>query len=697
MQQVGGALEQAGNTEANFALQQQALHNETSVNDSYSNHFTPAVRDLYNQYSQFQGKDALAQYPVFQEKIKELQSETRTSLQNPMQQRMFDNISRQHIDRVLDGMSRYADQQNKVWQDQTSDSMVKSFQTTAADNWNDPQLFQGMVNSVAEEREAHAMVTGKSIEYARMKTNEDVSQMWISRLGRIANSDPVDAYDKFLRGEDWQGKDGSTHHVNIQEQIDPAHRAALEAHLLSGAKQVFARNIGRDVVYGNKQPTDVNDLSPATQDKPPLTGVVESLESGGKRYDKEGNLLTSPKGAQGEMQVMPATAKNPGYGVTPVKDDSPEELARVGRDYLGAMTARYQDPALVLAAYNAGPGKVDEWIKKYGDPRTGQITASDWASKIPFEETAKYVANGLSKVDSKTAGRGVSISRPKAQLSDMIEQAGKTADDYFPNDPIFRDSVISQVKGYLNTLSIAQEEKQKQAHSVLMASAIGAGGQKPLTLDELLLTPEAKQAWSISTPEAQKGMLALLEHNAREAQGTPIRSSATVVDDLFKRIHLPADDPNKIRNIGQLSPYFAKGINRADYEWLGKEIENQQTPEGQRLSDTRNSFFSGVKGQFDKSTMIKLDEKGGEDFYKFKQYVTDKERQYKNEGKDPYPLYNTSSPEYVGKQIPSFQRTMEQQLQDMSKALSRKQTLPPEQQRKSGESIEKYLARTKSK
>lgn len=117
--------------------------------------------------------------------------------------------------------------------------------------------------------------------------------------------------------------------------------------------------------------------------------VVMALESGGKRYGKDGALLTSPKGAQGEMQVMPGTATDPGFGVAPARDAGPDELARVGRDYLAAMEARYGNTDQAMAAYNAGPGAVDAAIKKGG---------ADWLKNLPTE-TQNYVAKGRKALD----------------------------------------------------------------------------------------------------------------------------------------------------------------------------------------------------------------------------------------------------------------------------------------------------------
>ncbi|MEM1163846.1 MAG: lytic transglycosylase domain-containing protein, partial [Pseudomonadota bacterium] len=43
------------------------------------------------------------------------------------------------------------------------------------------------------------------------------------------------------------------------------------------------------------------------------------------------------------------------------------------------------------AAYNAGAGRVDQWIDAYGDPRLGEIDMIDWMEQIPFNETRNYV------------------------------------------------------------------------------------------------------------------------------------------------------------------------------------------------------------------------------------------------------------------------------------------------------------------
>jgi hypothetical protein len=105
----------------------------------------------------------------------------------------------------------------------------------------------------------------------------------------------------------------------------------------------------------------------------------------------------SPKGARGVMQVMPETARE-----TAIRHGIPWDESRyrndkaysrqLGTAYLGDGLEQYGgDEVLAAARYNAGPGAVNKWIKRYGDPRKGQISDADFAKHIPYKETRDYV------------------------------------------------------------------------------------------------------------------------------------------------------------------------------------------------------------------------------------------------------------------------------------------------------------------
>ena len=106
---------------------------------------------------------------------------------------------------------------------------------------------------------------------------------------------------------------------------------------------------------------------------------------------------TSPVGAKGLMQLMPATAKqvagNNNISFDPVIGlyDARINIA-LGSLYFKKMLDRFNgNRILAIASYNAGPTRVSRWRKKTG----GSIPFDAWIEVIPFNETRNYVQNVL--------------------------------------------------------------------------------------------------------------------------------------------------------------------------------------------------------------------------------------------------------------------------------------------------------------
>ncbi|PMR73866.1 transglycosylase SLT domain-containing protein [Billgrantia endophytica] len=122
------------------------------------------------------------------------------------------------------------------------------------------------------------------------------------------------------------------------------------------------------------------------------TGVDPYLLMGIARRESAYNpVALSPAGARGLMQIMPGTAtllsrqlgiSDPGpHGVL-----DPELNIRLGSTYIRDMTARYRGNRLAAAAaYNAGPGRVDRWLRD--SPEEFDL----FVESIPFRETRDYV------------------------------------------------------------------------------------------------------------------------------------------------------------------------------------------------------------------------------------------------------------------------------------------------------------------
>lgn len=133
------------------------------------------------------------------------------------------------------------------------------------------------------------------------------------------------------------------------------------------------------------------------------------------RQESEFNYIAkSPVGAYGLMQLMPGTAR---YIAKKIKMDSssyavyPRSNLKSGIYYFDEMMGNYNSLVLSICAYNAGPGNVNKWLKRYGDFRKFKTLEEkmDWIEKIPFRETRMYVKKVLENtfVYSKIIGYSI--------------------------------------------------------------------------------------------------------------------------------------------------------------------------------------------------------------------------------------------------------------------------------------------------
>lgn len=105
----------------------------------------------------------------------------------------------------------------------------------------------------------------------------------------------------------------------------------------------------------------------------------------------------SPAGARGMMQLMPATAAAEArrlgipFAVGRLTED-PQYNVLIGSHHLsGLMERNGNNLILVAVAYNAGQGRVPQWIARNGDPRSAQTDVLRWIEDVPFSETRNYI------------------------------------------------------------------------------------------------------------------------------------------------------------------------------------------------------------------------------------------------------------------------------------------------------------------
>lgn len=137
-----------------------------------------------------------------------------------------------------------------------------------------------------------------------------------------------------------------------------------------------------------------------------LWSKIERTESGGRQFDREGKPLISSAGAVGVGQILPSTgpeaAKLAGLPWDEVKFYNDENYNRsLGKAYFNSMYQKFGSPVLAAAAYNAGPGRVNDALKK------SSLEGGDVMAYLP-NETKNYVNSifgnmgGIKPVSSQT-------------------------------------------------------------------------------------------------------------------------------------------------------------------------------------------------------------------------------------------------------------------------------------------------------
>lgn len=181
----------------------------------------------------------------------------------------------------------------------------------------------------------------------------------------------------------------------------------------------------------------------------------DSFVSRIQRAEGGGAGVYSPVGAAGIMQVMPDTARRVAASLGIPFDEyrlahDDEYNLLIGTTYLNQMLNMYGgDEMLAAAAYNAGPGSVNRWLKEIGDPRLGQISYEEFAARIPFKETRGYVEKVMGAAGPPTV-RPVSVNMSRDQFNARKAEGLAWAQMNFPGDLNFQESFINGMEQEYN-------------------------------------------------------------------------------------------------------------------------------------------------------------------------------------------------------------------------------------------------------
>lgn len=186
--------------------------------------------------------------------------------------------------------------------------------------------------------------------------------------------------------------------------------------------------------------------------------LFESLlqtESNGQQFNKDGSVVTSPKGATGIAQVMPATgpeaAKLAGlpWDAEKFKKD-PEYNKALGKAYFNKQLQSFgNDPAKALAAYNAGPGATQKAIAQ----ASAEGKPDAWLNYLP-KETQDYVPKTLGRLNGQQP-TALTPGQQATAISNKVAQDNTTSRQLLQAANMFSDT------GLMNAAAAAYEKDPK--------------------------------------------------------------------------------------------------------------------------------------------------------------------------------------------------------------------------------------------
>lgn len=279
--------------------------------------------------------------------------------------------------------------------------------------------------------------------------------------------------------------------------------AALERQreqLLRAGKPVQANAVIDQINQIRQQylqvPQPAAPVAPVAPAAPSLTQAMVKVESGGRPG------AVSPKGATGLMQVMPATAMDPGFGIPNVFDFAQQMGAQVGKrseaeakrlladpavgraygeQYMNAMLQKYGgNVEVALAAYNAGPKFIDDWIAAGADP-----------AKLP-KETRDYVPKVMAAMGGAAGAVGATpapLEVPQTQARNM-----EMAEFYLaqPESIPYEQQQLRQVAQQQAELLTRQRNETARLAQIYMQSGTAQGIEAAMRLRDNIMQTDAQ-------------------------------------------------------------------------------------------------------------------------------------------------------------------------------------------------------------
>lgn len=398
LQDVGQSLQRAGediNRVAQDRLEIQEMEDRARVKEADNAAAKRLQERLWTADDAFfnrEGLDAKDAAPQLETEFGAIKQELLEGLTSERQRRYFSQAFDQRVLSEQQGVARHVRTQVRAEEKRQSLARIGSSADEALRYWDDQEKRDGAIGTALIEIRTQAAEGGWAPETLDRAEDELVSNIHQRRITGLLDTDNVD---------------GAVAQLELsRSSLLPEAIQAIEGALAAPLRGRQADSIV-DMLLGTLPPDEVVDAAAVAPGRgevlPRMLAITRMSESGDRETDARGRRITSPVGARGIMQVMPATARNPGYGLRP-SNGTPADDRRLGEEYFAKMLQiNGGDARKAWAAYNWGQGNLEKAVARHG---------ASWLQHAPAE-TRAYVTKNMAALGGGT-GSGEGATPPQS-------------------------------------------------------------------------------------------------------------------------------------------------------------------------------------------------------------------------------------------------------------------------------------------
>lgn len=423
-QQIGRGLMQAGDALGHAAMDMASQANQLRVDDALNQAKEAALRLTYDKDTGFtnqKGINALQRdsgKPLTDEygdALKDQIANISSSLGNDAQRQAFSLHSNDILTAFRGQAMQHEASEFKTYALSTSEGIQSTALRDIGLNYNNPDAIDSAVERIKAETYRQGKLLGKSAEWQEAQARKLTSNAHkVALMSALEQNDPAYA-DSYLK--------------KYSPQMDADDILAVRGHITKEMDARIGMGAAGEVIRRMQPRIQTSDAERAFN-------IAVGTESGGRQFGADGQPLTSPKGAVGIAQVMPGTAPEAAK-LAGLEWD--ENRYRTDANYNKALGLAYfqkqlqdngGDLAKAYAAYNAGPGRLQEAIKKA--EQSARLNKNDptvqvhgWIDFMPAE-TRDYVAKNLKSYD---AGQGQAQRPTFQEIDDSLRSDPRLANN----------------------------------------------------------------------------------------------------------------------------------------------------------------------------------------------------------------------------------------------------------------------------